>query len=141
MAAKRKTGDNQAPKEDHTEAANDDDGKVVKLNAEKNIDRIQEAIETVETTQAKIDAIMAEAKKRCRPHVEEIKSTKKAMAQIGIPSAVFGATLRQRRMFEKAANIPNTLTETMRDDFIAIQEGLGDFATTPLGSYAHARSA
>lgn len=93
--------------------------------------------EEIEGQQAKIDAIMQEAKDKCAPMREEITAIKKAANENdGIPRREFNAVLQVRKLDRKSEQVRETLSEEQQDEFDQMCLALGMLADTPLGQAA-----
>jgi len=92
----------------------------------------------IEEEQDAIDAIMAEAQKKCQPHVDHIKAVKKRAAEDGIPKKPLAAALKKRTLLGKAEHVDKALNPGQRDIFSEIWSKLSDLKTRTFGDEAEA---
>ncbi len=83
-------------------------------------------INSIEEEEARINAIMEAAAKQCQPHIDEIKSIKKAAAENGIPKKPLSAKLAERKFLRKAEGVTDALNDDQKDVFAEISLKLGD---------------
>jgi hypothetical protein len=100
-------------------------------------DVVESLVDEIEAEQAKIDAIMDDAKAKCATHSDAIKDLKKAAnEEHGIPRKEFNAILSKRRYLQKAENADAKLSDEQKSEFMKLEEALGMLAGTPLGQAA-----
>lgn len=96
-------------------------------------------IDACENIQGEIDAILAQAKKDCETHRDDLKQAKKdARTALNVGADIFNAALRQRKFERKAENVRAGLDEDNQETYDQFMFALGDLKGTPLGEAAQA---
>jgi hypothetical protein len=107
-------------------------------------DQLAEFVGRIEDLQGQIDMINLEARSRAQPFRDDIAQVKRKANDAGINRTEFAAVLRQRRLEQKAANVPDSLDLAQRANFQQMIECLDRLAEQvgPLGEAArdHARA-
>ena len=92
-----------------------------------NEEQLKGFVAEIEAEDAKIEAIMEQAKKDCQPFVDHIKAIKKAAAEADIQKKPFAAKLRERKLLRKASSVTDKLSEDDMSKFEEISQKLRDF--------------
>lgn len=88
-------------------------------------------IAAIEEQDAKIDAIMADAKDKCEPYRKTIREHKKEARQVlDVPADVLNATLSQRKSLRKAAAARNGMSDDHQAVFDIFVDAVGNLAGT-----------
>ena len=104
-------------------------------------DLVSSLCEQIETVQASIDKIMANAKEECAPLREDIQALKQEAVDQDIPRQAFNAVLSERRLQRKAEAIRGKLTEKVQDDYDQLRHALGMLAEEAMSDGAEASPA
>jgi hypothetical protein len=107
-------------------------------------DQLAAFVGRIEDLQGQIDMINLEARERAQPFRDDIAQVKRKANDAGISRTEFAAVLRQRRLEQKAADVPDSLDLAQRANFQQMIECLDRLAEQvgPLGEAArdHARA-
>lgn len=94
-----------------------------------------------ENLQDKIDAIMADAREKCRPHRDGQKDVKTEAADAGFHKKPFAALIKRRKLIRKANEVEKGLTPEQQEDYESLCAALGELADLPLGEVALEKAA
>lgn len=99
-------------------------------------------IDAIEEQDAKIDAIMADAKEKAEPYRKTIREHKKEARQVlAVPADVLNATLSQRKSLRKAAAARNGMSDDHQAVFDVFIDAVGNLADTIFAQAAQENAA
>lgn len=97
-------------------------------------------LERIESVQADIDKIKADAAEECAPLYDDIASIKREAHDAGIPRREFNSLISERKLLKKAEALRASLSEDQQHNFDQMKLALGDLAETELGRAARRRA-
>lgn len=104
-------------------------------------DKLRAYVERIESLFEEIESSKGAHMNRCQKIRGSMEVVYEEAKALGIPKKVLKAHVDLRRLEAKKAKLVEKLTDEEVDDFQAMADALGDFATLPLGMAAVRRTA
>lgn len=101
--------------------------------------KLQGFLDRVMEVYGEIDVVMADAKRACAPHREDLKQIKKEANEAGFPAKELNTLIKKHRLEHQIEHIADEFDDEQKERFEDMLHALGELKDLPLGEAAAAR--